>query len=592
MSETQTRHEIKQRLRCAQEELVPTAKVQGETSEFLSTNAWDTTAPAFQGVREWVAAHWALERATEPPLGTLITSDFGRRSEERLDDTLATIKLVMAAAEHGADTVARYATEFASHGMVEECNICLLKGASISESKLLDEYCSLLPYRDALRQADLSCSDVTNHWPPEGTDSVCALQYRRFERGTRSGKGSELYTSPLLRDGAETLALMLGLVWGNGLRVFCDWHATPAVVVATLPFAFSSLLQSERTIQVKLPFSRERANAEQRPLAIKELAALIKRYATLPDQFCRRLALALRRLRDSTERVDYEDRVIDMCIALEALFMEADEHGYKKKIIAKRGSWYFADSVQERKRTRCVLNKFYELRSKIVHGDCSYSVAQTSEERKQHPELITCAMDVARVSLKDMIVEGKPVNWEKSKNEESIRHDPPRSESDIRSVKSDSLSWTVKEQKEIDCALESVGRPTVDKAPAPPLGKGGGILTRYATGIYGFRMMAAGKGGGIYTRYGLDYALLKEAIEQCRRQGDHYVIGDPAVLYKAHPKWPKTASDPLDERTKYYCKKDVEKHMQLWRKAAVEKGLTYFYRPCKASMYLPGHQKK
>ena len=566
MSETQTRHEIKQRLRCAQEELVSTEKVQEETSEFLST----TTAPAFQGVREWVAVHWALERATEPPLGTLITSGSGRRSEEQLDATLATIKLVKAAAEHGADTVARYATEFASHGMVEECNICLLKGASISESKRLDEYCSLLPYRDALRQADLSCSDVTNHWPPEGTDSVCALQYRRFERGTRSGKGSELYTSPLLRDGAETLALMLGLVWGNGLRVFCDWHATPAVVVATLPFAFSSLLQSERTIQVKLPFSRERANAEQRPLAIKELAALIKRYATLPDQFCRRLALALRRLRDSTERVDYEDRVIDMCIALEALFMEADEHGYKRKIIAKRGSWYFADSVQERKRTRCVLNKFYELRSKIVHGDCSYSVAQTSEERKQHPELITCAMDVARVSLKDMIVEGKPVNWEKSKNEESIRHDPPRSESDIRSVKSDSLSWTVKEQKEIDCALESVWRPTVDKAPPPPPGRGGGILTRDAP----------------------DYTLLQKDIERCRLQGGHYVIMDPAVLYKAHPKWPKIASDLLDERTKYYCEKDVEKHMQLWSEAAAKKRLQRFKLPCKASLYLPGHQKK
>ncbi len=291
----------------------------------------------------------------------------------------------------------------------------------------------------------------------------------------------------------------------------------------------------------------------------------MEKYADLPDQSQRRLALALRRLRDSTERVDDEDRVIDMCIALEALFVDEGEYRNQRKIIARRGSWYFADSGREREQARRVLKDFYGLRSEIVHG--SPPVGQTpreqAREEKRHAGLIAVVMEVVRASLKGMVAKGRPVDWEKSKAPASIRHDPPRDESEIPSVKSDSLSWSVKEQKEIDRALELEWRPTVDKAPPPP------------------------PGTDITIHHGLD----PETVQECRRQGGHYVIRHPAVLYMAHPKWPKAASDPLDERTEYYCEKDVEKHMQLWREAATEKRLTQFELPCDASIYHPRHRR-
>ena len=65
----------------------------------------------------------------------------------------------------------------------------------------------------------------------------------------------------------------------------------------------------------------------------------------------------MRRLRDGTERIELEDRVIDVSIALEALFMEGEQWD-QKRLVSRRASWYFADSLQEREQTRNRLKEF------------------------------------------------------------------------------------------------------------------------------------------------------------------------------------------------------------------------------------------
>ena len=534
-------------------------------TRLVSDGAWDTDAPEFQYVQQWVESYWNTGRETKPPPGTVATTDFGSRSETQLDAVTATRKLILAAALHGAQAVARSAAEFACHGMIEVRSIFLVKGPPISEPKRLDDYCSLLPYRDALSRTDPSYSSETTPWPSEGGDNVCALECTGFERRTLHGIENEIFTSPLLRLGPETLALVLGLVWGNGLRVFGSWSATPAPAAAVLPFPSWTFVGGGRGIhRIELALQGWGPNSRQRPLAVAELAELMEKFADLPDRSRRRLAVALRRLRDGSERFEDEDRVIDMCIALEALFVEEGDYRKQGKIIARRGSWYFADSPRERERTRSALKEFYDLRSKVVHGNPP--VGKTPRERgrveQRVTELTAVVMEVARASLKDMIADGRPKDWEKSKNQASIRHDPPRGDSEVRSDKSDSMSWTVEEQKQIDSALKSAWRSTIKNAPSPP------------------------PGTGVVIHHGLD----PDTVEEFRQQGGHYVIRHPAILYMAHPKWPKAASDPLDERTEYYCQKDIERHMQLWREAATDKRLTQFELPCDASTYHPRHE--
>ena len=524
---------------------------------------WSTTAPSLQATQQWIAVHWNAGRPTRWPPGTVLTDNhFAPQCEPRLDDGTASRKLVVAAAAYGAEAAAKHAIEFARYGMVETRSIHLLKGPPVSKPKRLDDHCSLLPYRQALRRANSFFLPGTFRAPPEDADRVGALECTRYARATRRPAfGNEWFGSPLMQRGAETLALVLGLVWGTGLRVIQSWHATPVAVEAVLPFW---LLSGGGGVTHPVELLRQgfAGLSKQRPLPVREVWELMGKLQGLSSRSRRRLEIALRRLRNASEKLDEEDRVIDLCIALEALFMETAEWRNQRKIIARRGSWHFADSVRERQSIRAALKEFYELRSEIVHGNPA--TPQTPGEEGHRGMLISKILDVARASLKTMIAEGRPRDWSQSEDHKSLRHDPPRHDSRIPSVKSDSLSWTVEEQSEIDHSLESAWRPSVDQAPTLPPG----------------------------TKCTIHHGIRQETVERHRRQGKYCVVRHPAVLYMAHPKWPSAESDPVDERTAFYCERDVVRHMQRWAEAASKKGVDQFEIPCDASSFHPKHRRQ
>ena len=511
-----------------------------------------------------IEAHWRAERPTQQPPGTVFTEICSApQCSPQLDDAIASRKLVVAAALYGAETAARYAIEFARHGLVEMRSIHLLKGPSVANPKPLDNYCSLLPYREAVRRARSSLDPDAIESLPEATGGICALECSHFAPpNLGSDFLDEGFCSPLMQAGAHTLARLIGLVWGTGIRVIQSWRATPVAVEAALPFWLLSGGGGVKHPVELLPRGFPRLS-KQRPLPVRELSELMGKLGDLPSQSRRRLDIALRRLRNASEKLDEEDRVIDLCIALEALFMEKGEWSKQRKIIARRGSWHFADSVQERQSIRAALKEFYELRSEIVHGNPA--TPQTHDEERHRGMLISRILDVARASLKTMIAEGRPQDWSQSQNHKSIRHDPPRDDSRIPSVKSDSLSWTVKEQREIDRALESAWRPSVDQAPTLPPG----------------------------TRCTIHHGIRQETVEQHRRQGKYCVVRHPAVLYMAHPQWPSAESDPVDERTAFYCERDVARHMQRWAEAASEKRVDQFEFPLDLpSFFHPKNRKR
>ncbi len=529
-------------------------------------NEWLAAVPAFEEVHDWVQVHWNPERQTHPPGATVTTSDkWGHAGETQLDALTATCKLILAAAGHGTDTVARCAMEFPGHGMIEVRTFYLLKGLPMLNAKSLDDYCNLLPYPEALQKITEASSEELSwevrSWPPESADNVCVLEAKSFEHRRLNSNYVDRRVSQLLQCGTETLLLILGLAWGTGFRVFGGWSGVAESVAATLPFFGAAASRGTWSHQALLTLSSFRRPSTNRPLNDAEVLDLIGKYATLPERTQRILALAMRRLRDGTERIELEDRVIDVSITLEGLFMEGEQWD-QKKIVSRRGSWYFADSRQERGQTRTLLKEFYDERSAVVHGNTPEN--QTPAEEDQHwsrlAALTADIEDVARASVKAMISEGRPPDWEDSKDSRSIRHDPPRAETDIPSVKSESMSWTIAEQKQIDQALEPVWKPEVDAAPPPPLD---------AQAV-------------------VHHGINAEAIQQCREQGISYVISVPIRLYMAHPRWPKREGDPLDERTKYYCEKDVERHLRRWQSAAAEKRMRIFELPLEGpTMYLP-----
>ena len=557
---------------------VPLDRVQPERAvqSMLETkNVWLAAVPAFQDVQNWVAVHWDTERQTHPPAGTVSNGDdWGTNGEVQLDAVTAACKLLLAAAGHGAETVAKYAMGFAAHGMIEARSFYLLKGASVSSAKPLNDYCTLLPYREALQMVNSDRQYPTtrssrDHWPPETTANVCALEVTYFERRGLLANDFERRVGPLLQPvptlsnfeyGSPTyiLALVLGLVWGKGLHIFGNWRGVRRPVAATLPYFHTGSSGGWGTSQALFPLLDSLRTSTPRPLNNAELMSLIDKYAALPEKTQHVLNLAMRRLRDSTEIKGIEDKVIDICIALEALFIEESEEHDHKRLVSRRASWHFANSHSEREQIRILLKGFYDYRNSIVHGRVPENL--TPEERDRRVTQLADVENVVRASLKAMIAEGRPQDWEESKNFRLIRHDPPRGESVIPSVKSDSLSWSVKDQKQIDQALEAVWKPEVASAPPPP-------PDAVSDGFQG---------------------IDATTIAQLRQQGTPYTIIFPIRLYMAHPKWPKQDGVPVDERTKYYCEKDVERHLQRWKKAAWDKKIYQFeVELVEPAMYLP-----
>ena len=489
--------------------------------------------PAFQEVQGWVATHWDPERQTQPPAGTVSTGDVeGDLGEVQLDALTAACKLLVASAVHGTGIVSNLAIEFAAHGMIEVRSSYLLKGLPVSSPERLDDHCTLLPYREALQAVSAASAEQVSeqdlHWPSTGVDDVSVLEARSFERRSLTANLVERRESRLLQCGPETLALILGLVWGRGFRVFGGWNGVTEPVAATLPFFHANASGGSWSRPALLTQAGFRRHSASRPLNVAELLELTGKYADLPEQAQRALSLTLRRLRDGTERIELEDRVIDVSIALEALFMAESEDWDQKKIVSRRASWYFADSHSEREHIRSLLKDFYDRRSAIVHGNTP-GVLLWAEEG-QLATLTADVENVARSSIKDMISEGRPQNWEDSKDPKLIRHDPPRRETEILSVKSDSMSWAIADQTKIDQALEAVWKQEFNTVSAP---------TDTLPLVY---------------------------------EGDIYVMSLAFRLYMAHPRWPD-GGDPIDERTRYYCGSDVRKHLQRAREAAAKRGI-------------------
>ena len=238
-----------------------------DMDRFTDEGVWQTEGPGFQRLREWVEVHWGTEDEKLAPNGTVATGDdWGLQEETQLDSVAATRKLIAASKLYGPEQVGTYAAEFAAHGMIEVRKICLLKGPPIEAAKPLDEYCTLLPYAEALRRigAQTDPTDLRTEWPEPHSDNVCALEGRYFERASVRGTEYGQYTSPFLKDGPEQLALLLGLVWGCGFQILGNWLGVHPAAVAALPYRHAAAQSGAFSRHVTLSHSKVTARPSKK----------------------------------------------------------------------------------------------------------------------------------------------------------------------------------------------------------------------------------------------------------------------------------------------------------------------------------------
>ena len=530
---------------------------------FLDEGIWETVGPGFKRLREWVEVHWNPEGEKEGPNGAVATGDdWGIRRENQLDSITATKKLVVAAKLYGREQVSKCAADFASHGMIEVRRIFLLKGPPIEEAQPLDDFCSLLPYGEALQgiNAETDPADLSIAWPEPKSDNVCALEGRYFENAAPHGNENCQYTSPLLKDGPGYLALLLGLVWGDGYRMLGNWEGVHPVAVAALPYRSAAMRSGQGIRPVPLALRGYGPPPKTRPLAFSRLHDLAAGLSTVPEDARSRLVKAMERIRDNAERLHFNDKAIDVGAALGILFIEDDDQEEPAMLIPSRAAWYFSDSHEERQDTEAVLSEFFEGHSRVVRGRAFEESSQN--ELNRSGRLLADAENVLRACLMSLIAEGCPEGWDEAMTDTALRVDAPRAESEVLSVKSDPLSWSIEEQREIDQALEAVWRPVIEEAPLP-------ATNMSATVVSGD---------------------LSKLAKRYFEQGMPYVVLHPARLYLSHPKWPKAVSEQLNERVRYYCGKDVDRHLRQWRDAAADRGLLQIEVPNDVAQYHPKYR--
>lgn len=516
--------------------------------------------PAFGGLQRWVERRLREPTAVHPPQGTVAFRGGSNYRPTRITNAVvATRKLILAGAYYGTDEIGRLVAGFLRHGLIQAHQFCLLKGFAIGSRLTLDEYCILMPYREMVHDLRKKYGNtLRDKWPDEDAN-VCVLRATQFEDRfvDPPEEAGTVYGSPLMKHGADHLALLLSVVWGYGFHCFMSQDQVSPAVNASLPFDDVQGVSGGMVRRTELLVIDFETQSRRRPLPVSELSELAAAYLHHDEATQRVLNVALRWFRESLVRSEPEDVVISQGVVLGALFGERGERRDFKKSFSTRASWYYADSLKERHDTRQLIRDFYDLRSQVTHGRVV---------SRPPPSLTENTSRVLRSSLKSMVLDGRPEDWSDASGSASIRRDPPRSEDVIRSDKADSLSWSVRERKEIDRQLRRAWESTLAQLPNRPRETGG--PTVYLGGI------------------------LPEDIARLQRFGIPYVFGDPAGLYLAHPKWPKQPSDELDDRTRYYCSQDVDRHLQLWEQAAVERGSDYIRVKNDPELYHPQHRDR
>ena len=123
--------------------------------------------------------------------------------------------------------------------------------------------------------------------------------------------------------------------------------------------------------------------------------------AELNSKDRKKLQIAIGRWIRSTANKDLEDKIIDLVIALEALYLpDAGESTFK---LAVRASWHLGEDRGNRAKLFKVFKELYKCRSKVVHGGEPKENVVIEGESVPMEKFITRAQDLCRDSIEKIM---------------------------------------------------------------------------------------------------------------------------------------------------------------------------------------------
>ena len=125
------------------------------------------------------------------------------------------------------------------------------------------------------------------------------------------------------------------------------------------------------------------------------------------------LTIALRRFRYATQRVRDDDRIVDLMIAAEALFIprgrDTDELRFRTALNA---AYFLGGSAADRRRIFEVVRAGYDLRSSVAHGEPA-SPVRANGLLLTVPELLETLEPLLRKALQKRLRNaGESIDWD------------------------------------------------------------------------------------------------------------------------------------------------------------------------------------
>ena len=107
-------------------------------------------------------------------------------------------------------------------------------------------------------------------------------------------------------------------------------------------------------------------SSPKRLIPIDKAKCLYRDLINLNSKAQGKLKIAINRWIKSKTYQTPEDKIIDLAIAFETLYLpDSGESTYK---LAVRASWYLGDEKKDREELLAVFKEFYKFRSAVVHG--------------------------------------------------------------------------------------------------------------------------------------------------------------------------------------------------------------------------------
>ena len=143
---------------------------------------------------------------------------------------------------------------------------------------------------------------------------------------------------------------------------------------------------------------------------IEKAKCLHKRLIGFDSNDCTKLQIAIDRWIKSKASENDVDRIIDLGIALEALYVTRKDKIERQ--LCHRASLYLAEDVASPEKLKEELGAIYDYRSGVVHSRGPGKEVEVGAQSVSVSKLVKSAQDLCRKSILTIIKEGKFPDWD------------------------------------------------------------------------------------------------------------------------------------------------------------------------------------